>query len=120
MIARIAHLWAQHRLLLIVFLIAVGASGFFAIRAVSATIYWMDPAHQDQALAGWMTPRYVARSYQLPPEVLDEALFLNSDEPRRRVSLDVIAAENGLTLALLQVRIDAAAVAWRAELAGRK
>lgn len=36
----------------------------------------MDPAHQDQDLAAWMTPRYVAQSYKLPPNVLGPALFL--------------------------------------------
>lgn len=116
---RLKHLWANHRVLLLAFIVALAVSGTFAVRTISATIYWMDPAHQDQQLAGWMTPRYVASSYQLPPEVLDEALFIVRGETPRRISLDALAAENNLTLGELQARIDAAAAAWRAELARR-
>ncbi len=113
--ARLAHLWAHHRILLMAFVIALSSLGYFGIKSLSATIYWMDPAHQDQPLAGWMTPRYVARSYKLPPDVLGEALFLVKGETPRRISLDALASENNLTLDDLQARIDAAAAAWRAE-----
>lgn len=110
----IKRLWQTHRLAAIAFVVALSALGYFAVKTISSTIYWMDPAHQDQTLAGWMTPRYVAQSYKLPPEVLNRALFLADGPPRRR-SIDTIAAENGLTLEQLQVRIDAAAAQWRAE-----
>ena len=55
-----------------------------------------------------------AQSYDLPREFVMEALFIDLDAPPRRVSLDKIADENGVTLAELQVRIDAALAAWRA------
>ncbi|WP_377506213.1 hypothetical protein [Octadecabacter sp. R77987] len=110
----IKRLWRTQKIALIAFVIALGALGFFGFKTVSAWLYWNDPAHQDQPLAGWMSPRYVAMSYQLPPEVIGPALFLEQDAAPRRISLDRIAAENGLTLAELQARIDAAAKAWRA------
>jgi len=112
---RLARLWAHNRLALLVFAGLICVLGFFAVRTVSLTLYWMDPAHQDQALAGWMTPRYVARSYKLPPDVLGPALFLVKDAPPRRIRLETIALENSVTLADLQARIDAAATQWRAE-----
>lgn len=115
MIDRARHLWAHHRSALMVFALILGMVGFFAIRTVAATVYWMDPAHQDQTVAPWMTPRYIARSYKLPPDVLGPALFLEKDAPPRRTSLDRIAAENGLSLQALQLRIDAAATKWRAQ-----
>ncbi len=111
---RLAHLWAQHRKAVLAFVAALLLMLFFAIRTISATLYWMDPAKQDQALAGWMTPRYVAQSYQLPPDVLGPALFLGAEAAPRRRSLDRIAAENGVTLAELQERVEAAAAVWRA------
>lgn len=114
MIRRLAHLWAHHRMVLLAFVLAVSALGFFGIKTAAAAIYWMDPAHQDQPLAGWMTPRYVARSYKLPPDVLGPALFLVKGDSPRRTSLAVIAAENNLSLDALQVRIDDAATKWRA------
>lgn len=112
--ARLRHLWQDHRKPLLGFVAALLLTVFFAVRMIVATIYWMDPAKQDQPLAGWMTPRYVAQSYQLPPEVLGPALFLDEDAPPMRRSLEKIAANNGVTLAELQTRVDAAATAWRA------
>ena len=104
----IARLWRTHRLALFGFVIAMAALGFFTVRTITSTIYWMDPAHQHQPLAGWMTPRYVAQSYDLPREAVLEALYLSADATPRRISLDTIAAQNGVTLADLQARIDAA------------
>jgi hypothetical protein len=100
---------------LLVFCLVIGAFGFFGFKTVSAAIYWADPAHQEEPLAGWMTPRYVARSYQLPPALLGEALFFNPEQAPRRVSLAEIAAQNAVTLDDLQARIDAAAIAAQAE-----
>ena len=115
MIDRIKHLWAHHRALLIAFVGVLAVALFFAIRTLSAMIYWMDPAHQDLAIAPWMSPRYVAQSYKLPPEVLGPALFLDPNKASRRISLDKIADENGMTMSELQKRIDEAAATWRAE-----
>ncbi|MEN8894541.1 MAG: hypothetical protein ABF248_00415 [Yoonia sp.] len=106
-------LWQTHRAGVIAFGVALAFLGYFALKTVPSTIYWMDPAHQDQPLAGWMTPRYVAQSYKLPPEVLGEALFMVKGDKMRRQSLDTIAAHNDITLAELQARISDAAAAWR-------
>ncbi len=112
---RIKHLWAHHRALLIAFIAVIGVIGFFTVRTVAATVYWMDPAHQDQALAPWMSPRYVAKSYKLPPEALGPALFLEDGAAPRLISLEKIAAENNMDMHALQLRIDAAAEAWRTD-----
>lgn len=108
-------LWQHHRIALSAFVLALGLFGYFAVQTISSAIYWMDPAHQDQALAGWMTPRYVQQSYKLPPDLLGPALFMIKGETPRRQSLETIAANNGLTMDELQVRIDTATAAWRAE-----
>lgn len=117
---RIKHLWQNQRIVLIAFLSVVCIGAFFGARTISSTIYWMDPAHQDQELAPWMTPRYVARSYDLPPEVLDPALFIGRDAQPHRISLGNIALEHGLTMEELQARIDAAAAQWRTKPESRK
>lgn len=105
----IKQLWRTNRAALMAFVVASGTLGFFGFKTAAAWVYWNDPAHQQQQLAGWMTPRYVAQSYNLPPEELGPALFLPTGQPPRRTTLDRIAAENGLTLNQLQARIDAAA-----------
>ena len=111
----IKHLWQAHRLALMAFIVALSALLYFGAKTITSAIYWMDPAHQEQSLAGWMTPRYVAQSYKLPREFLIDALFLEPNAPPRRVSLEAIAEQNGVTLADLQTRIDAASAAWAAE-----
>lgn len=120
MMARFTYLWAHHRAILLAFGGVVAMIAFFGIKTLSAAIYWMDPAHQDQDLAPWMTPRYIAASYKLPPEVLGPALFLEKDAPPRRISLGNIAFENGQTMEEMQIRIDAAAAAWREDKTVRK
>lgn len=115
----IAHLWHTHRLALMAFGVSVCALGYFGVKTISSTIYWMDPAHQNEPLAGWMTPRYVAHSYDLPREYLMEALFLDPDAPPRRISIDAIAQNNDMTMADLQARVDAAHAQMMAERAAR-
>lgn len=112
---QIATLWAHHRMLLLLFIAAVAILIFFATRTTMSMIYWMDPQHNDQTLEGWMTPRYVQMSYKLPPEYLGPALFMTKGAPMQRRTLDEIAADNGITMAELQARIDAAAAEWRSK-----
>ncbi|SMX32010.1 hypothetical protein [Octadecabacter ascidiaceicola] len=111
----IKHLWQTNRLALMAFVVALGALFYFGGKTISSAIYWMDPAHQEQPLAGWMTPRYVALSYKLPREYVLEALFIGPDAPPHRVSLETIAQENNVTLAELQARIDAATARLEAD-----
>lgn len=116
---QILTLWAHHRMVLLLFIAAVALLIFFATRTTMSMMYWMDPEHRDQTLEGWMTPRYVQMSYDIPPDYLGPALFLDKDAPMKRRTLTEIAADNDITLAELQARIDAAAADWRSQ-AGNK
>lgn len=86
---------------------------FFSVRLVAAWIYWSDPSHRDQAIAGWMTPRYVATSWHVPPEVVGDALGLAVERPRR-LTLDQLAKERGVPLSDLTAALAAAISAHRA------
>ncbi len=110
----IARLWKNHRWLLIAFVVAAALSVFFGVRTVMFTLYWSDPANRDQAIAGWMTPRYVAHSWHVPPEVVQEALGLTGDGAGRRVTLDELATARGIDTATLGAELDAAIAAFRA------
>jgi hypothetical protein len=112
---RVKDLWQHNRIALLAFLAVLCLSGFFGFKSVSQFIYWSDPQHQNQPLAGWMTPRYVAQSYQVPPMVVQEAFDLDPAAPPRRISLDSLAKESGQTIETLQSRVDTAVNAWRAE-----
>lgn len=106
---RVLHLWRSHRVLFTVFCIAFSLTAFFFVRTVISTLHWANPANQEQTIEGWMPIRYVARSWQVPPEVLAEALDLVAGE-RPRLTVGEIAAERGesvqQTAALLQSAID--------------
>lgn len=94
--SRLARAWQNHRLLFIAFTFACAVSFFFAIRSVVFLVYWADPAHRNQPLQGWMTPRYVAHSYDLPPEIIAE--FLDQTAPEdARPTLDRLARERGIS-----------------------
>lgn len=67
----------------------------FATRLTHAALTW-DVAPDDGAIAGWMTPRYVVRSWDVPPELVADALDLDRDGIGRRVTLKALAEDRGV------------------------
>jgi hypothetical protein len=63
--------WHQWVLLLL-FLGALLVTGLFGVRTVRRAIYWRN--HRDEQIRPWMSVRYVARSYAVPPQMLYEAI----------------------------------------------
>jgi hypothetical protein len=57
--------WRRHPVLTTGFVLAVVAMLAFAVRFGVQVVYWSTAAHQNQQLEGWMTPRYIARSWQV-------------------------------------------------------
>jgi hypothetical protein len=111
---RVNDLWQHNRKALMAFVAVLCLAGFFGVKSISQFIYWSDPQHQDQPLAGWMTPRYVAQSYRVPPEVVQSAFHLDTDAPPRRISLETLAGDNDMTMDEMQARVDMTVAAWRA------
>ncbi|WP_343082071.1 hypothetical protein [Ostreiculturibacter nitratireducens] len=93
----IARLWRDHRPALVAFVLAVAISLFFAGRFIAFTIYWSDPAHHEIRPEGWMTPGYLARSWDLPRETVAEALGA-TPQPGKPQTLADIAKERGQSL----------------------
>lgn len=89
--------------LLALFLIAAASSSFFAGRVYERAQHW-SPG-QDEPIAGWMSLAYVAHAYQVPSELLHEALALPPQPPDRR-SLTDIATERNLPLEALRLRLE--------------
>jgi hypothetical protein len=52
--------------------LALGIALLFALRLVLVVTLWGPAA--ERPIQGWMTPRYVVRSYDLPPEAVAEVL----------------------------------------------
>ncbi|MFC2969058.1 hypothetical protein [Acidimangrovimonas pyrenivorans] len=109
----LARLWRHHRLSLVAFVLAAGLTLFFAIRMAVFSVYWSDPAHHNQVPQGWMTPRYVARSWQVPPETVT-AVTGPLQAKGHPMTLEQIADAQGVPLTDLIARIEAALAAEKA------
>lgn len=108
MLTAARRLWRKHRFLFPALVVAIAVTVFFAARLLVFTVYWSDPDHRRQPLEGWMTPGYVAHSYDLPREVIRDVLHLDRGDGERR-TLAEIAEKSDLTLEEIQRRIDEAA-----------
>lgn len=106
-------LWRDNKLLLGAFALALAVTLFFALRSLSFWIYWADPAHRNQAIEPWMTPRYIAHSWHVPPPVVAEAMGLKPGGPR--ITVADVAEDEDMTVEALVAQIMAAILAHRAE-----
>lgn len=116
MTVRLRQIWTHHRGPALVFLAASLITLYFSAKFLTSMIYWMDPEHSDQALEPWMTPRYVAKSYAVPPQVVREALALPDPDKEKsgRVRLGKLAEQQDTTIDALQERVESAVAAHRA------
>lgn len=98
----------------LVLVVALAASAAFGVRAA---LHWyqMPPrAERMQPVAGWMTPRYVARSWRVPPEVVLEAIDAPRPPPDGPMSLDALATFRGVPTAQVIAEAEAAIAAFHA------
>ncbi len=111
----IRRMWTAAPIATAILGLALVATAFFAVRLVAFWIYWSDPAHRDQVIEPWMTPRYVAHSWHVPREVMVEALGQDLEQGNGGPpNLARLAAERGVTTAELITVIEAAIEEFRA------
>ena len=103
----VRNLWRKQRPLFLAFVAALVVTVFFGARLLVFSLYWPDPDHHEPPVKGWMTPRYVAHSYDLPPATVREALELKALDGERR-TLAEITKTSSLTLEEIQRRVDEA------------
>ena len=107
MISSLRRMWAAAPIATVILVIALSASAVFGVRTIGNWVYWNDPAHIDQPIAGWMTPRYVAFSWDVPRPVMIDALGMGDKNPEGR-NLKRLAEAQGIPLDQLIARIEAA------------
>lgn len=112
MVQRLVQLWERHRLVLLMFAGSLVLTAFFIVRMIVFTVHWSDPLNRDLAIEGWMPVRYVAQSWDVPPEVLGQALELT---PGVRMTVSDIANERSTDVATIRAELMAAIAAWRVE-----
>ncbi len=89
------YLWQRQRTAFVAFALAATLALFFALRFVAFAIYWSDPIHRNPDIEGWMTPGFVAHSWQVDPQVVRDALGGPFDD-ERHLTIDRIARETGV------------------------
>lgn len=95
---RLKRLWQRAPVLTLVIGGAALLVLIFALRLSLAVWHW-SAAPTDPELAGWMTPRFVAHSWDVPPEVILQTLPIAPDGSGRRVTLEELAKAHDLPLA---------------------
>nr|WP_321458409.1 hypothetical protein [uncultured Cohaesibacter sp.] len=108
------YFWKEQPVALSVFVLAVVLLLFFGVRFVDRFLYFHDPAHRNQSLEPWMTPRYVGMSYKLPRDVIFDVMELGETEGRR-ISVGEIAQRMGISLDELETRVRKAKLEFKAE-----
>jgi hypothetical protein len=98
------YLWRRHRWAMLGLGVAVAVALVFAVRLAVFAVYWSDPAHRAQPLAGWMTPGYIAHSHGVDRTLLREALEL---APGERPTLDEIARARGVPVEAVIAEVEA-------------
>ena len=66
------------------FAIAAMLTAFFAVRAILFAVFWMDTPPETHPIEPWMTPRYIARTYDIPRADMQRILNLAPDETPRQ------------------------------------
>ncbi|MBV7409900.1 hypothetical protein [Maritimibacter sp. DP1N21-5] len=101
----------RHPVLFPLFLLALLAIVWFGVKSTQDMIGMKSRFSADPEVAGWMTPRYIARTWNIPPEVILESLDLTA-EPRKRMTISEIALDKGLTTPDYAAEVEAALDAW--------
>lgn len=107
MLKALRYFWKEQPLALSAFLLAMGFLLFFGARFALQFVYFHDPAHRNQALEPWMSPKYVGMSYQLPPDIIRDVMQLERFDGKR-VTLKQLTEALDISLQELETRIRAA------------
>ena len=97
----------QQRILLVVALVgALVVTGLFAVRVLHSARHVRGGTAEQ--IRPWMPLRYIARSHDVPPHVLLDALGLTPESPGIRAPLGVIARKQNRPVSELIVTLEGA------------
>ncbi|MGB3279050.1 MAG: hypothetical protein WBA92_07645 [Pseudorhodobacter sp.] len=85
----------KRKFLLAGFVMAAALTAFFILRAVLFAVFWMDPERGMHPVEPWMTPRYIARTYDIAREDMQRILALEPGETPRQ-PLESLAQARGV------------------------
>jgi hypothetical protein len=98
-------MWDRHPVLTTAFALALLATVFFGVRATMFAVTLSSRA--EQPVAGWMTPRYIVRTYDLPRETVAAVLGLEAGA-NPQMAISAIARMQGRPVREMLDDLDAA------------
>lgn len=101
--------WTAAPFATVMLALALVASVFFGVRSAIHTIR----VEREQSIAAWMTPRYIARSWRIPPDIILNALDAPRPPPNGPTSLAQLAALRGVPVEQIIAEAEAAIAAFR-------
>lgn len=102
-------MWTVAPIATVLLALALVAALYFGVRSATHPMR----IEREQAVAAWMTPRYIARSWRVPPEVMQEALDLPVPRPDGPLSLTQLAKLRGVPVEVVIAELEAAIAAFR-------
>lgn len=88
---RLARLWNVAPVATIVLVLSLAAASAFGARSVMFWLLRPPLSERELTIETWMTPRYVARSWGVPPEVILKAIDAPNPPPKGPMSLSELA-----------------------------
>ncbi|MFN3824708.1 MAG: hypothetical protein ACK4GW_09705 [Pseudorhodobacter sp.] len=85
--------------------IAAGLTVLFLLRAIFYATIWYESDPRSHPVEAWMTPRYIVRTYDLPPALVAESLGIGQGESPRKPLAD-IAEQQGVPVETLILAIE--------------
>lgn len=113
-VEHLKHFWRTNWILLLVFLSALAVVAWFGSHMLLSFLYFRDPQHKDVELKGWMTPRYIVMTYDLPRPLVLANLGLTNAEMHGR-PLRSIGRDLNMTMEEMTEAVRAFAAEYRKE-----
>lgn len=116
MITSLKRLWRTAPWPTAVLALSVVVAAIFAVRLIAHSVYWNDPRHHAQDVEGWMTPGYIARSWDMPRKAFMEAIDVpQKPKDGKPYTLSQLAEMQGVPEAELIAQAQATVEAFAAQ-----
>lgn len=110
---RFETLWGVAPVATVILGLSLGAATVFGVRSA---LFWINRAplvERELTITTWMTPRYIARSWGVPPEVILKAIDAPDPPPNGPMNLTELAEYRGVTTQQIIAEAQAAIAAFR-------
>ncbi|MEM8631755.1 MAG: hypothetical protein AAGF74_10990 [Pseudomonadota bacterium] len=101
---RLRYLRDRHPIVLGLFAASLVLAAVFLFRFALLAEYWSKADVAEIRIEGWMTPTYIARVYDVPPEIVHHALGTDVTSTRRK-SLRDMAQDWDVPLVSLETQV---------------